>query len=463
MTRTDSPSVRQVVSQGILYGTLGAGLTKASMLLSSVIVLRTLSVSEYGLWVLATALASLFSTFGFDALDRLVIAHLGRLEAGTRRAERQREFAAYARMVLAVTTALSVLFLLLAGVTRLYQGPRLVLALLAVTFLSEGVKRVVRTSFHVSLRFKTAALIDAGLRAAYVLLVVLFLLVLGWRLIGVAAAYAATSVLGAAVFGAAYLSTPRPRRAEPEGAAGGLAALARREGGWIIAGQLLHDLSRNGMPWIVGSMLGVEAAGTFGFAKNLYGEVANIVPLSTVLVPVLAHEFDDPRRFAELSRRALKYGTWMGLGVIAGMLALKPLLAVVFPAYRAALPLFYLALTSLVFQNGSVVLLYMLNSAHQQRAIFFSDLTKPAFVSTLFPALTALAGTWGAVAGLPLHAAGLFYARYAAVRRTLGWTFPWRQLVHARASEWRQAVALAGSALQRTPPPRSVAEDGHLE
>jgi len=412
------------VSAGIFLGSPAEVIATASYLTATIIVLSVLTVSQYGLWRLAISLLSIVHTFSFTSLDRLLIADLARFGGHGEKVLQKELFSQYSKTILSVAFVVTVAFTSVVLFTGAAKGEfRTILLILAMVLLLNTFRRILCISFSAQLQFATAAALNSFQRVMYLPMIALFLLVLKYGLTGVAIAHLTSTALGVVAFLPSFVKELRKEKlAVGENSPRvSLWTNIRTYGKWSMFAEVADSFTVNTKLWILAYFLGLEAVGIFGFARQLISQVTSIIPVSRILNSVLPHEFQDKKRFSFISQRALKYSLWLGLVTSTIAVAtITPLVEWVVPAYKVALPYFYVMLPSVVFGSLTVVIAFMLYAAQLQKYFFYGTLTKVVFASTFFPLLVWLFGLWGAASEYLVLAIAMLLSRYVIMKKKTG-------------------------------------------
>jgi O-antigen/teichoic acid export membrane protein len=141
--------------------------------------------------------------------------------------------------------------------------------------------------------------------------------------------------------------------------------------------------------WVIQRLLGHEAVGLYSVAIGLIGHTMALVPLSSIVAPMLPQYVHDRQRFTKLLNKAMKYQflAYLAVGVV-GFFVFPPVLQWLFPSYAAAMPLFRIMLIGLV----PVAFISVLTPA-----FFALKLQKSFFFSMVFKTVVSIVFTFGLV------------------------------------------------------------------
>ncbi len=392
-------STLRVVGTGVAWNTVATIVVKILALANVFLILRHLSVYDYGLVQLVLTVVSTIGGFLLPGLGSVLISDLAR-ERGEGRLG---QVAAVARQYVVLQILLAVL-----ASTLLFLGSTLLathlnqptigfyLQIGAFSYLAGVLRSLLTVLATVELRFafqNILFILDEGIK-------LLFLLIgfgLGLGLVGVLYA----TVL--APIAVVILTLPwgiksfkpllsAPRAAEPWW------TLLTAHRFWGISSSYLTTLNQNSRLWMVQLFLGTEAVGLFSFAQGLASQAGSLITFSNITTPLLAGAVHEPKRFANLGTRALKYHVWIALAtLIPGMLLTPFFIHGLFPAYSGAIVITLMYLVTLIPSAANVVLSGLYPALKRQRDYFFNATLLKTFTLVLSaPPLILFFGIIGA-------------------------------------------------------------------
>ena len=170
-----------------------------------------------------------------------------------------------------------------------------------------------------------------------------------------------------------------------------------RHGKWAVLDDFAANTGKNIRPFIIRLFAGTEAVAIFSVAQNLMVYTISVFPMREVLTPVLPRMADDPARLAGQIARAAKYtaAAYVLLG-LAGAVAAPVIVNLLFPQYVPSLPLYYILILGLPWLGYRSVMLPVFYALKHQDALFFLTAFRLAVVTVLGVILVYLFGVWGA-------------------------------------------------------------------
>jgi len=187
---------------------------------------------------------------------------------------------------------------------------------------------------------------------------------------------------------------------------------------WSVGSSYVNTLSQNARIWIIKLMLGTEAVGIFAFAYGIFSQIVGLLPLSSVLTPLVPHYMADSVRLGRLIRASIKLQIVLAASIVViGMIATMHFVHFLFPKYEAAIPLILVAMFAII-PNGIASTLNPVFAAFKaQRSIFFATILKLTLIVGILPVSLYLIGLVGAAVELLLTTTASMIERYFRVRR----------------------------------------------
>lgn len=400
-------SLFSTFAKGSVVITTSTAITQVVALLATILILRYVSVYDYGLWRLILSVLGIFQLITVPGLDAVLTA------------DSAREFGAgnkglYVR-ILRKTSLSYVLFGVVAAAILLVAAPVIssvtkigltfYLSIIAITLVSSSITRAYTIAFSTQLQF-------ARVQAMTFINSLVYLVSLGvfvyFHSIGIAAiviSYAIATGVPALLFLPLFLNLFKGVR---QSGSYSLTATIRAHGKWSILLDYANEGSNFLKPWIIGYFVGIEAVGIFSAATSMLSVVANIVPINQILASVLPRESHDRDRTGFIFTRTLKYWMWLYALLALGTLVAAPLLIpIIFPKYQAALPFLLIMLLSLFATAINNATAQALNTFRRQRDLLVSTVA-PRIVSVC--AVLPLALTWLGLYGAVLDQIFTSYA-----------------------------------------------------
>lgn len=384
--------------EGGVWSSGSAVWIKAIGLITSLLVLRFLSVYEYGLYQLVLSVQSLLAMFFLVGLDQIILADFLRAKGEGRNEVVRGLFAEFAIFKISTGFVLFLLSFFGAGfIGNLFgRDIGLLIRIISFYFLMVALERVLNILFNYNLAFKAMSLYTLTNETLKFLFLLFFIFVAGLGVSGVVLSGVSASVLTGLLFIPVALSIYR----KMPGALGSPRRLIWSAlvsyGKWAVGFQYMNDLQRNIRPWLIRFFLSTEAVGIYAIAENLYSQAVSLIPFGTVLTPVVSQNINDRLRIRNLVYYGAKYGTlFFLLLAIFSFFAVPWLVRLLFPQHINSIPLFYIILLIMPPAGLAMVFTSIFYAEREQMAHFIIIILTLILTLTLGAALVSRLGIMG--------------------------------------------------------------------
>lgn len=418
----EKKSLLQTVGEGSAISFVGNLLLKFGTVASSIILLRYVSVSDYGLWQILLSVVSFASLATLPSFETLMIAdlssELGKKHEGVYKAIFKQSFFLLLALGFLAGTGL---FLAAPSVSR-FSGLDItfLLRILAFQFFLAPLQRIYFLAFYSHLKYGLVHGAKITHRGGYLLLLLFFVLWRNMGITGVVLAHTLSIVASLAFFFPSFFKIARRLFIIHEDGRYSLWQTFRAHGKWALVGDYFDDVAGAARPWIIGYFLGLEGLAVATVALNLYGEMVTLLPLNQIFGPLIPREMAERKeRMPFILERSMKYSFWFYVfSGIAAFFAVPPLVAAVFPNYMVSMPLFRVLLAALLPLPFSVVMYHAFYALQAQKTLFAAS-SGVKFGMTVggLPFFLKAFRLWGVAAELIMHAALLAAVRYYFLRK----------------------------------------------
>jgi O-antigen/teichoic acid export membrane protein len=166
---------------------------------------------------------------------------------------------------------------------------------------------------------------------------------------------------------------------------------------WSIGSSYVGTITQNLRLWMIKFFLGTEAVGLFAFAYGMYSHLTSLMPLTTVLAPIVPHYVDKREQLARIVRASIKFQIVIAFCFLVGSYAITYIFVLLlFPKYLAAVPLLYAILLTILPNSVLTLFTPVFNAFKAQRSLFFSNVLKFISVLIVLPPALSLFGIVGA-------------------------------------------------------------------
>lgn len=415
-------SMLRSVGRGIVWTSVGGGVSKVIVLANVLIILSYLSVYEYGLTELVFSVASTLGILLLPGLSSTIVADMGVERSCGELGRMKSLFMQYAVLssVLGVVAFLT-LFLVAPFAAELSQNSSIeyFLQIVSFSFLVAPLRSLTQLIASVHVRFIDQALyplVEEGAKTLC-LLITFFTYAMGPA--GLLVTYVLSPLIASLLFlprtvsGYRYF---REGRAEYSFHFWRLLGTHRR---WGIATSYVGTIGQNIQLWLIRFLLGTEAVGLYAFASGLVGNASSFLPLGSVLSSLAPRHGKSKNELARLLRIAMK--TQFAMAVVISFISIcaLPIFLWILPKYSSALPLTAALLISLI--PGSVLGLFapIYATLKAQREYFFSMFIKVILTTTLIPLCIMAFGLLGIAVAVTIVVVISGIERYVRLRRML--------------------------------------------
>lgn len=437
-----SENIGKIVAKGVAVSGFGNFLLRFIDLAIAVLLLRWLTIFEYGVYRLALAAYDFAAGFFLVGLENVVVNDAS-AALKKNRGEAQTIISVYVFFVASVALLLFLIFLFGGEALEQWVGVGAkYIHILAILVIFEPLGAFYRIVFGVFLDFGWLTFHRIMRDITRIAALGAFFLAGGagisgalWSLI---ASAAATSLIALSFYRrGVILIIPSYKEIKVA-----LRALFLKHGKWALLDDFVSNSGRNIRPFIIKTFVGIEAVALISVAQNLISYTTSLFPIRDVLLPLFPRLTNDPAELKKHINRALKYSILAHLLLAAAAAACVPLFVrLFFPKYLPSLPFFYLLLFGLPWTGFRSVLLPVFYALKEQRILFRLTVGRILFVTFAGVTLTYFFGIWGAA--FELLFVGIVITPpmvYALHRLIPSWRLNFRELFYFDASD-REVIA----------------------
>lgn len=397
----------------------------------AVILLRWLSVFDYGVYRLAIASYEFFAGFFLAGLENVVVSDsAGNIKRDLRKAKSLFSFYVYFLFVIGVS--FWAIFFFGSELISPWAGSGAkYLKIISFLFLLAPLETAYKLKFQIFLDFKWLSFYKVIIDIARLAIISASFLFLTFRveeaiISGIGAIF--ISVLAAAIFYKRESLIIIPTLAELKNA---IEILFLKHGKWALASDFMNNASQNIRPFVIKIFVGTEAVALISVAQSFIANIKSLFPIREILNPVLPRVTDNYERLSEQINRATKYST-IAYAIIGAISAILAPIAVflIFPKYLISLPFFWAILVVSMLTSGFRSVALPVFYALKAQQTLFMITTVRLFCLVIFSVIfTYFFGIWGVVIDLWFNSIIIVQAYSIALRKILPqWQFSWRGL-----------------------------------
>lgn len=423
-------AIKGIVARGVAISGAGNMILRSMEIVIAVLLLRWLTIFEFGVYRLALAAYDFGTGFFLSGIENVVVSDVsGELKTNPEKAKRV--FTAYVFFMGAAGMLLWAAFFFGSGILQRWvpEGAKH-LKTISFLFLLAPFETAFKLKFQIFLDFKWGVIFRI-LRDIFRLFAILSLFLFAsfgirealWSLI----VAVTLPIMAAGIF---YRRESLMTRLSWEDARGVFSDLFFTHGKWAIFDDFASNIGKNIRPFIIKIFAGTEAVAIFAVAQNLLGYATSLFPIRDILTPVLPRVSDDPARLRARIMRASKYATYgYILLMLASAIGAPILVYLLFPKYIPSLPFFYILLFGLPWLGFRSVAQPVFYALKAQQTLFLLTATRLILITILGVFLISQFGVLGAAIEAAIVGILITPAFSRALKNIIpGWRFEVRSL-----------------------------------
>lgn len=398
-------------------------MSRFTAFLTVMVATRDLTLFEYGVVTLVLSVTGPVNSISGLGLDELILADTSRSLGEKRFGYAKKLLLSFFRVRIIIAAALIFFGWFLRGPLEARYGPAishyffLVFLLICAQFLKNAVNLI----FQIHQKFGYLSFFGTAEVVVRFLAIILF-----WRLSSLTIAttllsYVIATALPVILLLPAVIKTI-PYFFTVRGESGGVIwQILRRHGKWQMALDISSSFISNIKYWLIKLFLSTEAVAVFSVAQSMYSAVASLLPMKSVMFPIIAEKSGEPAVMRALLARSTKYSliVYSGLLFLSWFIA-PPFIRVFFPKYVIGIFIFQLMALRLPLNAFSISQAPLLTILKEQKYIFLMALVNAASVMLLLPLFMSLFGLVGVVAEWLITVLLIIFLREIYLRRKYG-------------------------------------------
>lgn len=390
--------VRHRIFSGLKYTALQKILIQVLSVVTFFLIINSLSLAEYGIYNLLFTIVSVATTITELGINRLVVADIA--------VYRAREAFSTINKLVREYTLLNVVILLITFVCAWFfkgyvthffdtnlEKVYWILVLLITAQVGMNVPQAIFES-HEKFAFTFSTIFSESLIRAILIIGIFFWSQLTlWTVLW---AYIISKCIGAllSIFLAAItlkaVSIERDKNSV-------LYRIFRGHGKWEASKVILSTAAGNATPWIVQFFVGTEGVAIYSFVLKIRSIFIKVVPLRSVLFPIIAHSIEKNWKLAsKIITKAKKYLFFLYLVIYGFIFILIDLVVAKFaPQYTGSEYLVMLAMLKIfidVFSLGQGAILYALKEQKLMFGMGMANMVSITIAQIIFTKTFGIAG-----------------------------------------------------------------------
>ena len=415
-------SLSRKIGEGFFWFGSNNIVLKAIGLASVFLILRRLSVYEYGVSELVFSVVSMMSLFLLPGLNDLILSEFGRERGQENLGAMKKLFFDYAKLGLILGIILWFILFFCADVISNHYGKNIanLFRISSFLFLIYVFKTIMKLVFNAYLKFFNLSVLNFFEEAAKLGFLALFFFYFNLGLSGLFLAHVSSQILAFFIFVPSFLKIYKDFSKVPIAEGVSLKQIIFRHGKWAVLTEYISSLGDNLRLWLIKFFLGTEMVGLFSVAQGLYSHTSALFPLNTVVKPIIPQYFHEKEKFYKLIAKSIKYQFlgYFALAAIAFFL-FPPIIAWLFPNYASSMFIFKRLLPTLLIISFGGIFTYVFYAIRAQKRFTFNLIIRMFSILLFLPLFVYFFGPMGIIFEFILTALVFTWDRYCGLRKLL--------------------------------------------
>lgn len=410
------------IRNGAVWSGIGTFFIKVIGLCSILLVLHKLTLYEYGVVEITLTAVSLFNIFLLPGFGNTVVADMG-VQRGLGNNENVRVlFRQFFRLqsILGIIAFCIVFFG--SNVLAHYYNTNIsiLFKIASLTFLTSPFRTSMMTVFAVYFKFSSQSIYTVLEEGARLILIILLLYVFDARMYGVVLAAVCSQMIALVCMSPVFFKTYKLFSKASLASYKPCWNLLTQHGKWGIFSTYLGTLTQNVRVFIIKLFLGTESVALFAVASGLFSHTLSLLPLTSIISPMIPQYVTYKEKFYLFIEKALKYQLINAIVVfVLAFFVLPSVIVYLFPKYESAIPLFKVLLLAIIPLSVATVFTPIFYALKAQKNLFFSNTLKLISAVILLPIGVSLFGIVGIALEYVITPIIFMLERYRAIKKKL--------------------------------------------
>lgn len=423
----------------ITKGTTWLAVSKVAMQVIAIgylfVLLNNLSLTEYALVKLAFSIPALLGFFSLSGITPVLISDLSSSKKESDITTIRYTLSSFFTLRFLLAIIASLVLLLSTYLTAGWFRPEIIsmVQLLALDFLLGPIYSFIILTLTLRQKFGQLALFNVFEEFFKLGFVILLVISFNLNAFGVILSYVLTQLLLIIVFSYSLLAFRREWLGGKFFSKGLLNPLycVRLHAKWAVVLGGVVSFSSNIRVWIVQLVLGTQAVAIYSLAITLLQPLIGLIPISSVLAPILPIYKDRPSLIARFVAAAVKYVVVLHLILVLGAVIVLPImLNLFFPNYVAAFGLFVFLALGMLPKLCSQIVGLLSHVYKMQINLLTGSLLNLLLIIVLLPVSLYVFGIYGAAVELFFTQVVYLIGRYTVIKKFVpNFSLPWRDLI----------------------------------
>lgn len=346
---------------------------------SVLLIVRGLSLYEYGILTLAMSVTGPVAAFAGFGLDSVFTADTARYIGEKNYARARKLISEFIKNKIIITLAILICGWFLRGMLEKQYGTIIstYFIWLAVWVLVQTLRAIADLLAQIYERFVVLSVTNVLETVVKLIVVLIFWKTIGLTVISVLWVYIISKFVSFLIAAAPiYISQRALAKLAPKSEEKSVMwDIMKRHGKWEMARNILSNITSNLKPWLIKIILNTESVAIYSFATTIFSVISQLLPIKSVIFPIIIKRINDKNFSSLLAQKVGKYSVlFYILVIIVFFITGDYAVALFFPKYILSVILIKLMLFNLLITAISAsqsVILYGLRK--QKILLFFSD------------------------------------------------------------------------------------------
>ena len=415
-------SLSRKIGEGVFWLGSHSIVVKIVGLLTVFLILRRLSVYEYGVSELVFSVVGILSLFLLPGLNDLILFEFGREKGRENLGTMKKLFFDYAKLGLVLGIVLWVILFFGADIISDYYGKNIanLFRISSFLFLISAFKSLMKLIFNAYLKFFIISVWSFSEELLKLGFLALFFFYFNFRMEGLFLAHVLSLLAAVLIFIPVFLGVYKNFSGVKADKSVSLIKILTSHGKWAVLINYSKSIGDNLRLWLIKIFLGTEAVGLFSVAYGLYSHTASLFPLSSVVRPIIPQYFHDKEKFYKLISKSIKYQFlgYLAIGIVA-FFAFPPIIVWLFPNYASSMFLFKGFLFALLAVSFGGIFAYVFYAVRAQRRFVLNVAIRTFSILLFLPVFVYFFGRLGLVFEFIFSAIIMSVDRYMVLKRLL--------------------------------------------
>lgn len=392
-------SLTTKIARGTFFLSLGNFVSRFFSFITVIVATRGLSLFEYGVVMLVLSVTGPVNSISGLGMDELIVADTAKSLGEGRAGSAKKLLLSFFKIKILIISLLILIGWFFRVALEARYGPAIREYFFLIVFLV--LAQYLRNSFNIIFQIHQK-FFELSLLSVLDVLVRFTAVILFWQfsilnIHTAIASYVLSALIPALICLPWIFKIATQFYRVPQEAEGIFWLILKRHGKWQMALDVVSSIISNIKYWLIKIFLSTEAVAVFSVAQSMYSAVASLLPMKSVIFPIIAERSNEPKVMRSLVARSTKYSLIFYLGLLAVSWFIAPtFIKVFFPKYLIGIFIFQLMALRLPLNAFSISQAPLLTVLKEQRYVFFLAIVNAVSVIILMPLLMLKWGIAGA-------------------------------------------------------------------